>query len=85
MPLHHGWFTPELRETTIKRLKTRVPGVDFDQPDPVPVKAIFVLNDPHHWEVNIQVICDLASTVDGTIAQVRPEVGPERHLPVYCL
>jgi hypothetical protein len=47
------------------------------------VNAIFVLGDCQKWEEHAQIICDLLSTENGTIAEKLPAVPPKNTIPIF--
>jgi len=74
------------RWEAIDRVKKRL-NITEDKyfEDPFKIDAVFVLNDVLKWEENVQIIMDLLTTTDGTIAQKLPDNPPEKHIPIYCV
>jgi len=53
--------------------------------DPLPVSAMIIWNDVYKWDECAQIMCDLTSSEDGTIADKFPEHGTKtKHIPIYA-
>ncbi len=49
------------------------------------IHAIFILNDPIHWEDCIQIICDLCSSSNGKIVKRTCQKPIITHIPIFTV
>ncbi|EGR32567.1 hypothetical protein IMG5_077480 [Ichthyophthirius multifiliis] len=65
-------------------VKDRLGLKDDEIGQPLQCHGIFIMANPKQWEEAIQIILDLLSTENGKIANQIPEIGPEKHIPIFC-